>query len=90
RRALLENSLGRLDEPSNRAPVTSRPRRWGREHTVLLAAATCGVATSTVYVLLMLTGVAPFDAVDIGDESPLSQSAGEMLAIAELAFLALV
>jgi hypothetical protein len=90
RLALLEGTLGRLEsEPVKALARPPRPR-WGREHTVLLAAATCGVATSAVYVLFMLTGISPFDSGDIGDETQAQESTRQLLAIGEFALLALI
>ncbi len=90
RLALLEGTLGRLESEPVQTIAKLRHPRWGREHTVLLAAATCGVATSAVYVLFMLTGISPFDAGELGDDAPIQQSTRQFLAFGEIAFLALI
>lgn len=96
---MLEQVLGRLENASHSPAATSRPlevvvmptrRRWRREHTVLLAAAACGVATSSAYALFMLTGISPLDAGDLGDEARAPQSMRQLLAVGEIAVLALL
>lgn len=48
------------------------------------------MATSTIYVVFMLTGISPLDPGEVADDGQLPQFARELLAVAELAFLALV
>jgi hypothetical protein len=93
--ALLEQALGRLDDSPTENPhkqaIARRTRPgWAREHTILLAAASCAVATCVVYVLSMLTGVSPFDTGEIAEDTQLPQSTRQLLAFGELAFLALI
>lgn len=90
RRRLLASSLGELEQQPIERRSARRPRRWGREHTILLAASACGVATSTIYVVFMLTGISPLDPGEMAEDGQLPQFARELLAVAELAFLALV
>jgi len=90
RRRLLASALGELEQQPIERRSARRPGRWGREHTILLAASACGVATSTIYVVFMLTGISPLDPGEAADDGQLPQFARELLAVAELAFLALV
>lgn len=85
--AMLEQALGRLERTVS-APARPHPR-WRREHNLLLAAATCGVATCAAYILFMLTGISPFDTGMAADDDTLPQSTRRLLVVGEIAFFGL-